>query len=333
MPKVIWGMVIFMFDKDKKKLVILSAVITFNIFLLVFIFFNLFTLNEYNKSKKQLGTYISNIYKINTNVASINTGQTIDIEKAKDKLPFVINSLIKVNKELENYKGDSRYQVTFNSLKSGLDNNILMYKQLLSIANNPESTDINSSIKNVVKYKDICNNYYSAIKSGDRYFGLPKASTILIDNSCNYVSNSIKMKKDNDILNTQNMEFQNNLNDILEKFNSVKTDLSYYANSARKNTISYDSAIAKVQNNKDSFNAVMQQFSQINVPADQIKLYISFKNVLDDYNAYIDSFSSALTKEKASPKSQDFSSLYKDANNKYTIMNKDLNTLKNDLGI
>lgn len=327
-------MVIFMFDKNKKKLMILSATITFNIFLLVFIFFNLFTLNEYNKYKKQLGTYISNIYKINADVASINAGQTIDVEKAKDKLPFVINSLIKINKELENYNGDSRYKITFNSLKSGLDNNILMYKQLLSIVNNPESTDISSSMKNVVIYKNNCDNYYSSIKSSDRFFYLPKDSTILINNASIYVSNFIRLKKDRDILNTQNIEFQNNLTDILTKFNSVKVDLSYYAKSARENAISYDSAIAKVENNKNNFNNIMQQFSQINVPENQIKIYVSFKNVFDDYNSYVDSFSSALKKEKASSKSQDnssdFSSLYKDANNNYTIMNKDLDTLKND---
>lgn len=323
-----------MFDKDKKKLVLLSAAITFNIFLIIFIFFNLFTLNEYYKSRKQLSTYISTIYKINTNVAVINNGQTIDIQKAKDKLPSVINSLISVNKELENYNGDFRYKVTFNSLKSGLDNNILMYKQLLAIVNNLESTNINSSMKNVIIYKNNCDKYYSSIRSSNRSFGLPKDSTILTTNASAYISNFIMLKKDTDILNTQNMEFVNNLNNILNKFNSVKVDLSYYAKSARENAISYDSAVAKVQINKDNFNNLLQQFSQINVPVDQIKLYISFKTVFDDYNSYVNSFSSALNTEKASYKSQndssDFSSLYKDANNNYTIMNKDFESLKND---
>lgn len=325
---------IFVFDKDKKKLVLLSAAITFNIFLIIFIFFNLFTLNEYYSSRKQLSTYISTIYKINTNVAAINNGQTIDIEKAKDTLPSVINSLINVNKELENYNGNFRYKVTFNSLKSGLDNNILMYKQLLTILNNLESTDINSSMKNVIMYKNNCDKYYSSIRSSNRSFGLPKDSTILTTNASAYVSNFITLKKDTDISNTQNMEFVNNLNNILKNFNSIKVDLSYYAKSARENAISYDSAVAKVQINKDNFNNLMQQFSQINVPVSQIKIYINFKNVFDDYNSYLDSFSSALNKENESSKSQDnssdFSSLYKDANNKYTIMNKDFNSLKND---
>lgn len=323
-----------MFDKNKKKIIILSATITFNIFLLIFILFNIFTLNQYNKYKKQFGTYIGNIYKINSSVSFVNNGQTIDIEKAKNKLPYVINSLIKVNIELDNYNSDSRYKDSFDSLKSGLDNNILMYKQLLSIINNPESININTSMNNAIRYKNNCENYYSSIKSSDKSFGLPKDSIILINNTSSYVSNFIKIKKDRDILNTQNMEFQNNLNDILTKFNSIKVNLSYYSDSARKNTISYDNAIAKVQSNKDRFSELTQQFSQINVPSDEIKIYTNFKNVFDDYNSYIDSFSSALKNEKAAASSKDTSLdpslIYKDANNKYSIMNKDFNTLNND---
>ncbi|MDF2503462.1 hypothetical protein [Clostridium sp.] len=323
-----------MFDKNKKKIIILSAAITFNIFLLIFIVFNLFTLNQYNKYKKQLVTYIGTIYKINSNVSIINNGQTIDIEKAKDKLPYVINSLIKVNLELENYNSDPRYKSSFSSLKLGLDNNILMYKQLFSIVNNPEAMDINTSMKNVINYKNNCENYYSSIGSNDKSFGLPKDSTILISNTSSYVSDLIKVKKDRDISNTQNMEFQNNLTDILTKFNSIKADLSYYSDSARKNTISYDNAIAKVQDNKYRFSSVTQQFSQINVPSNQIKIYTSFKNVFDDYNSYVDSFCSALKNEKVAANSKDSlldaSLLYKDANNKYTIMSKDFNALKDN---
>ncbi|AGK99164.1 hypothetical protein [Clostridium pasteurianum] len=323
-----------MFDENKKRIIILSATITFSIFLLIFIFFNLSTLNEYNKYRKQLGTYIQNISTINSNVSPISNGQTIDIEQAKDKLPFVINSLIKVNKNLESYNSDSRYKAAFDSLKSGLDNNILMYKQLLSIVNNLESTDIGSSMQNVIKYKNNCDKYYASIKSSNKVFSLPKDSTTLINNASSYVGNFIKIKKDRDILNTQNMEFENNLNGILTKFNSIKVNLSYYAESARKNSISYDSALAKVQNNEDNFNEILQEFSQINVPQNQIKLYSSFNSLFNDYNAYVNSFSSALKKEKASSKSQDnslnLSDLYKDSNNKYDTMNKDYSTLKND---
>lgn len=323
-----------MFDKNTKKIILLSAIITFNIFLLIFIFFNISTLSKYNKSKYQLNTYIKNINIINSQTGSINEGQTIDIEKAKDKLPSVINSLIKINKNLENYDADSRYKYTFDSLKSGLDNNILMYKQLLSIFNNLESNDINNSIQNFINYKNNCIKYYGYIKSNHKFFSLSKDSTVFINNSYNYILNFTRIKNDKDILNTQNMEFENNINDILAKFNSVRVNLYYYAESARKNSISYDNAIVKVQNNKDKFNNILEQFSQINVPQNQIEVYRNFNKVLNDYNTYINSFSSALKKEKYISESKnsslDISDLYKDSDTKYNIMNKNFNNLKNN---
>lgn len=321
-----------MFDKNTKKIILLSATITFNIFLLIFIFFNISTLSKYNKSKNQLNTYIKNINIVNSQTTSINEGQTIDIEKAKDKLPSIINSLIKINKDLENYDADSKYKSTFSSLESGLDNNILMYKQLLSIFNNLESNDINDSIQNFINYKNNCTKYYGYIKSNHKFFSLPKDSTMFINNSYSYILNFMRVKNDKDILNTQNMEFQNNINDILTKFNSTKINLYYYAESARKNSISYDNALIKVQNNKDNFNNVLEQFSQINVPQNQIEVYRSLNKVLNDYNSYVNSFSSALKKErtlsKAKNSSLDISDLYKDSNIKYDIMNKDFDTLK-----
>lgn len=292
-------------------------------------------LNEYNKYKKQLTTYATNIYSINSKVMSINNGQTIDIGNAKNKLPNIINSLISINKNLESYTPNSKYKSTFDSLKLGLDNNILMYKQLYSILNNLESNDINTSMTNVINYKNACNKYYGAIKSSHKNFSLPEASITFINNSSSYVSNFIKIKNNRDIINTQNMEFENSINDIIRKFDLTKTDLSYYSESARKNSISYDNAIIKVQNNKDNFNNIFQQFSQINVPQNQIELYKSVNQVLSDYNSYVDSFLSSLKKEKASslPKisSDDIDDIYKDSNDKYITMNNDFNKLKNTL--
>lgn len=320
-----------MLDDGRKRIIILSATIVFTIFVVFFMFFNLYVLNKYSKSRNTVSTYVKQILNINSATATIIKGQIIDTKAAKLALPKTITSLTKLNSEIKSYSAEDKYKSTFNYLNEGLNYNILMYKQLLAIINNPNSPDISTSVNNIVKYKNSSNIYYNNIKSKDSIFSLPNATNTLVDNASNMVASFLMAKKETTILNTENLEFDNNLQDIISKFSKIKCYFYYYVECARKNTMSYDAAIGKVTKNQDDFNDLKEELSGITIPENKISEYSSLKKVLDDYNFYINSFLTAINKEKketSDNSSKDFSNLYKDANSKLNLMNRDFTSLK-----
>jgi hypothetical protein len=323
-----------MLNTKFKKILTLSATITFTIFILFFMIFNILVLSKYYKYKSQIITYVQNINKINDIADSIVNGQTINVISAKKLLPEAINSLTNLNTNIKNYPVENKYKNIFLNLSNGVNYNILMYKQLLAIVNNPDATDINSSLNNITAYKNSCNTYYTNIKSTTNSFSLPKQNDILVTNTSTFVSALINAKKNQAIINTQNLEFENNLQDIFSKFTTIKCNLYYYVECARKNQMSYSDVIGKALKNENNFNDLTEQFSEVNVPENNVSIYTSFKKVLDDYNAYLKSFISAVKQEQSevsnSDDQTDFSNLYKVSNSKLVLMNKDFSLLKDN---
>ncbi|MDD3224083.1 MAG: hypothetical protein PHX70_05150 [Clostridium sp.] len=316
-------------DEKKSKYIVRGCIVL--IILTIFIIaFGLFILNKNNGYKNELSSFVSSITKINENTCSIISGHTINSKTALNLLPKTINSLSKVNNDISACKVNDKNKYGLESLKNGIKYNILMYKQLLSLIKNPYASDAEISVKNLYKYKNSCDSYYENIKSKDNHFILPYKNTIIIHNCENLISNLMIANKEKEILNTQNIEFQNELQNILSDFKNTKCDLSYYAKSARANKISYDNAISKVDENTDKFNNLQQQFAQISVPKNNLKIYSMFKTILEDYDSYLKSFTKALISEKSSAYSEgeiDYSSIYKDSNKKLSKMNKDFAVL------
>lgn len=315
-----------------QKLTIYVFVIISNLLLLFFIIFNFYTLNTFNQYKKKLNGYTSNISRTNIAAFAMKNSTTIDTDNLKVSLTKAIASLSTQLNSIDDLKLDDRYKADFDNLKLGLSNNIIMYKQLLAIFNNLNSTDISNSIKNVMNYEHLCNHYYSNIKSKNTNFSLPKQCSTNLSTASKYVVTLVRINKDNTIANTQKLEFENNINNILEKFNSIKVNLNYYAENARKKITTYDSALAKINQQKSDFNDILMLISEINVPEDNLEIYSSLKSVLSAYNSYLNSFSYALNEEKSaaanSNRNTDYSNLYMDANKKFEAMNKALETLK-----
>ena len=320
-----------MININKKSYIYIFCIVI-NFLLLILILINFNFLNTYNIYKDNLSVFITKIQNSNEAVSTINVGQTINKENANKVLPEEINNLSKVNLSISNFKSDKNYANIFNSLNIGVKNNILMYKQILSIINNPECIDINTSIKNVTKYKNSCNYYYSKVKSNNKCFSLPAGSLVLINNTSTYVCTVVNSRKNINIINNEISDFENKLEDAFEKFNSIKANLNYYAECSRKKTITYNTAILKVQKNIDTFSNFLYTFSEINVPSDKFDTYNAFEKILNDYNSYVSSFIYALKKEKAiassSNPSSDYSYLYADTNKKFSEMNKALSSFK-----
>lgn len=303
----------------------------FTIFAVFFIIFDFYVLSKYNRCRNEISTYIKDISKINITASAITDGQTVNTKSAKLILPQTITSLSKLNATIKNHDDYDNYKSTFDCLNEGLNFNILMYKQLLSIINNPDSPDISTSVNNITKYKNSCNKYYLNIKSKDSAFSLPASINTLVNNTSNMVSSFIRTKKENEIIDNENSEFDNNLQNVLTKFSSIKCNLYYYAECARKSSISYDSAIAKVTKNQNDFNDLSEHLSEIIVPENRVSIYGALKKVFDDYDLYLKSFINAINKEKKGTtvySSKDLSNLYKDSNSKLDLMNSDFTLLK-----
>jgi hypothetical protein len=275
-----------------------------------------------------LSSFVSDIQHFNSCTSKIVSGQTIDKKEAILMLPQTINSLKTIYKGTLNLKTDKKYQLYFNNLRLGINNNIDIYTNMMYVINNPMGKDVPYVMTNIKKQIILCNSHYSTIKLKNGDFKLPKNVNLFISSLNNYVESFVINSKQNEVVNITNSQYEDSIFNFWSSFNSIKTNLNYYAELARKNKISYDNAIGKAQQNLDSFNKLEQTFSKISVPEDNYEAFTEMNNILSMYGSYVNEFIIALNKENENIKNNnfDYNSIYTVSNKKYNDM---INAIKN----
>lgn len=306
--------------------IVLSIIILITaVFLSTYYFFSK---KSYTSYEKNLNSTLKDITKINESMNSFIDGQTIDSNKTKLDLPEKINSLVKHQHKIEQLNPTDKYIKTQETLLQGLTNNILTYKQIIAILNNPEGTDLDISLNNLNNYKEKCITSYSSISNKKLTITLPIESTKFINNTSYFTNQLIKLKKDKDILQSQNNDFINSLNNILSKFISIKTNFYPYVINARNNIGTYDDAIDLANKNKTQLQSIKKDFANITVPAKTGTVYNALKKLIEDYDLYIQNFIFDVTNEKAQPADNKLDkktadTIYINSNTKLEETNKD----------
>ncbi|MBU3160324.1 hypothetical protein KPL37_11250 [Clostridium frigoris] len=251
----------------------------------------------YNSYKTTLITNINGINDANKNVSQFNSNQTIDIDYAKKQLPKIINNLSIYRDNLLNSEPTSKYKKDSDNLKSGLDKNLLIYRQTLAILNNPSGNDVETSMDNLKTFRNDCINFYSLIDIHNTSISLPKISLTFIDNVLDFSDTAVMIKKETDIKSRQNQEFISDIDGLSTDFLNTKTNLYSNVIKVRKKEISYDTLSKLVDDNFSKLNNLQSTFEIITVPTSAIPTYESFKIVLDKYESYLSDFKLAMTSE------------------------------------
>jgi hypothetical protein len=246
-------------------------------------------------------TFVSNanrVNEINKNIGKLNINQTIDVDYTKEQLPNIIKDLSKLRDDLSNSNPSPKYKKNYENLKSGLDKNLLIYRQTLSILNNPSGKDVEISAKNLNTYKNDCMNFYSLIDIHNVKVELPKSALTFIDNILNYSYSAVMIKKETDIKLQQNLDFISKMDGLFNDFTDTKTNFYSYTIKVRKKEMSHDDLLSLVDNNFTKLDTTKNNFKNLSIPPSSIPTYEAFKALLDIYESYLKDFKLALISEK-----------------------------------
>lgn len=253
---------------------------------------------SYSEYDKQIKSYTDKINEINNSTSSLIKQQTIDSNGAKKNLPSKIDSLTSLKNNIQAINPTEKYYKVHSSLIDGLNNNILIYKQITSIISNPSSEDIEKSLENLKSYRDKCIESYSLFSRKNLSISLSPLSLKFINNSIFYTSELIRLNKDKAITDGQNSDFINNIDSILNDFLSLKTDYNSQIEASRKDK-KFTDLLFTLNKNTTSYQTLKSKLSNIIVPSKGINLYKALKKTLDSYSPYLDSISKAISYENS----------------------------------
>lgn len=287
-------------NEKNKSLFLITATVCFILTILaIFSFtFNYFMSRGNSTYENSIIRYINDINSTNSSVILLIKGQTIDLAAAKKLLPDKIDHLSRDKDALKQLQPIESYKIIHQDLISGLENNINMYKQINAILISPKSPDLETSATNIATYKNDCMNFYSLTVFKSTKILLSEKSLTFINNSISYVNELVRLKKTTEIKASQNSDFNQNVDNILNKFQPLMIDFNVYAVKARNGIGTLDEVITKVDDTKNSFNGVTDDFSKLTVPPEAISLYNALNSTFTVFDLYLNDFRDALINEK-----------------------------------
>lgn len=300
-----------------KKKILFTVPIVIVILMCTYFFIH----KNYVGNKHSLKYYTKKINEINNNTNSLIKNDNTNIDKSKEELPKIISELILVKNNLNSLTPSDKEVKLKNDIIKGVNNNIHIYEQLLSVFNNPKGKDIDKSYEDVKKYKNECLKYYALEEKALKY----------IDVSIYYIEGLIRENKDKEIHHSHYTDFIDNIDSILSSFIEVKIDFLSYRDDINDDKLTYDEVIHTLDYVTAEFEDIKSDFSKISVPNQGLEYYKLFSKVLDYYNSYLKSFDYAINKELETIKDDssievsNFNHLYAESSLNYKLMNSNYN--------
>lgn len=309
--------------------VIMLAVLGYLIFKISYSVFIGKSYSSYEGTIKAYVTKIDNINNIDFK-KDLNTETISPLVKTLDEK---ISSLSKIKGQIVTLNPTEKYKGSQQSLLSGIDTNILIYKQIQGILNNPKGSDLENSAKSLANYRDKTKSSYNGAQILSK-IGLTDSLSAFIEKIIGFSNENSRVNKDNEIKTSQREDFINSVSDVINKFINVKKDFYADAYNIRNAKGNLADVLVSISSNKDSFKAVKSSFSKISVPAsDAYKTYTSLKNLLNSYDSYLQSISFSVNTEitrmqsSSSPlSSSEIDSIYKESKTAYSLISKNYNS-------
>lgn len=287
--------------------------------------------SSYNKYEKQMILYINKVNKVNKSASSFvkSNGLISDTNKIKSGLSSLIKQLEDIKSDTEDLSATDRYKLMSKSFQEGLDDNITIYKQCLAILENPESPDMDDSVKDLENLKSTCISNYTNVNIRNSIISLPYCASSLIDDIINRTNQLVKIKKNKEILQSQIVDFITSINDLSEKFKDIKKDYTASLKDIRNGKDTYDNLLSSINQASDSLDSLTKDFDGIAIPNnDAENISSSFNSLLNDYSDYLKSISFAVNNEKTQAASgpldsDSLSSMYYTADSKYKNLDEE----------
>lgn len=178
-----------------KKLIntLITIIISFSILMIIFAgaYYAFINKNSIN--------YEGNITKITDNINIYNSGVSalisnngINVTASKKTLKEISLELEKLEKEIDAVPYSENYKNMHKALKSGVINNKMMYRQIVSIITSQSGTDVSAMIESYKNYKNSCELDYSNVTIDGKPYSLPEDTKKFLDNFEIYLGNLSK---------------------------------------------------------------------------------------------------------------------------------------------
>jgi hypothetical protein len=272
---------------------------------------------------------VTKINEVNNSTSDLLKGQTIDLEKIKKEMPDKIDTLSKQKEELSSMATTDTYKKNHDNLISGVDKNILIYRQIDAIVRNPQGKDVGKAGEDLQKFKDQALDSYALVNIKNIKIALPDSSLKLVDYTSNYVYELVKLNRDKEISQNQNLEFINSLDALILKFSTINIDLAAQMSKVRNEKGNMDNVTALANKNEDELSIILQEFSSLTVPSKAVNCYKLFKTTLENFDNYLESFIYSANNEKLAGSdltAEKIKEIYAEPNSRFSNITKGYNS-------
>ncbi len=238
----------------------------------------------------KLNTELLELKKLNESISCSLNFQNNDI---KNDISANIKKLKEIKDNLGLYTSTGEYVLL--NLDTAVNNNILLYEQMLSIINNPNAKDVESSIDNLNSYKNSSIDSY--IKINKLNSKCIKDITDLINKAYFEFNEILKFNRDKDIKHVQSSEFTSKLESMFNRL-PLKNDYLTIIEKCRNNEYNYEVLLNSIEKDLENYNEIKMEFSSLSIPPEAITLYNDFKELLNIYDIYINNWKNGIISEK-----------------------------------
>jgi hypothetical protein len=314
--------------KKSNKLLILIVILCLAVISIAGVFYGTYyyMMNQSVSSyEKTIKTKITDIGQTNKKTSLLMKGASIDTELVKKDLPQYINKLTDIRDSLKDLTPSNTHKQSQIYIEEGLQNNILLYRQIHSIVQNPNSKDISSTLNDLKNYNDEMINNYTLYQNRSFDILLPKEARDFIAKSSNYVNELVKIQKETDVKVRYIMDFAEKLDSVINKFIPIKTDFGTSLQKVRAGSGNFDDVLIQIDDAKAKFNNLKGDFSSSKPPKDSKEsntIYNSFGKILEDYSLFLNELRFAVSTEKAKAKgkplsNEELKNIYLTSNTKF----------------
>ena len=314
--------------KNSNKLLIVILIVSLAAATITGVFYGTYyyILNQsFSSYEKTIKSKISEIGQTNKKTSLLIKGSSIDTELIKKNLPEHINKLTEIRDSLKELTPSITHKQSQIYLEEGLHNNILLYRQIQAIVQNPNSRDIANTLNELKNYNDEMLNNYTSYQNKSFEILLPKETRDFISKSTSYVNELAKLQKDSDIRVGYIMDFAEKLDSVINKFIPIKTDFGPSLQKARSSGGNLNDVLSQIDDTSDKFKSLKNDFSAAKPPKDSKEangIYNSFSKILEDYGLFLNElrFAVSTEREKAKvkpPTGEELKGIYSTSNTKF----------------
>lgn len=278
--------------KNIKIIIPISAII---IILLIVL-----TLSIKNNDMTKLTKISKEIVTINTSLNTAIKDDGFDYPKACEVLKNNLELFNNVNSELQSIKlKKTTSEEMKQALSDYINSNVVLYNSALDILNNQELENFSNLYKSLVQNEKTILKTSNDLSNSSLNIYFPKSANTFFVGLNNYINTLYKSNRDNEILNSQKLDFLLYINGVFSDFSGLKEDVHDALVKIREDKRDLSVLLDDINNKRSIFSEVKNKSYSISIPSGAQDCYSALEEMLNSYEVYLNSLETSVKSEIA----------------------------------